>query len=186
MRGAFAGIEKVIEKRGNKTSIGFNAKIKDTEGENLHKKLQDVQTEDLVKYGLIPEFIGRLPVLATLEDLDVDALVRILSEPKNALIKQYQYLFEMEDVKLIFTDEGLKAIAQKAVDRKTGARGLRSIMEELLMDTMFDLPSLKNLKEVHIVKETVTNDVPPVLIYTDAEGAQDRWSNENAVSDIPA
>lgn len=167
--GAFAGIEKIINLRGKKSSIGFNAQVKAQDDHKLSEALQNLQTEDLVKFGLIPEFIGRLPVIAVLEDLDVEALVRILKEPKNALIKQYQYLFSMENVKLVFADEGLKAIAQKAVDYKTGARGLRSIMENILMDTMFDLPSLENVIEVKVTKETVTEGIAPLLVYADKE-----------------
>lgn len=167
--GAFAGIEKIIKLRGKKSSIGFKAHVASSEEQKAGEVLADLQTEDLVKFGLIPEFIGRLPVIATLEDLDVDALLRILKEPKNALIKQYQYLFSMEDVKLVFTEDGLKAIAQKAVDCKTGARGLRSIMENILMDTMFELPSMENVIEVQVTKETVTEAVPPLLVYGEQE-----------------
>lgn len=167
--GAFAGIEKIIGLRGKKSSIGFNAHVKSPKDQRISEILADLQTEDLVKFGLIPEFIGRLPVIATLEDLDIDALVRILKEPKNALIKQYQYLFSMEDVKLIFTDDGLKAIAQKAVDYKTGARGLRSIMERILMDTMFELPSLENVVEVQVTKETVNEGSAPLLVYAERD-----------------
>lgn len=167
--GAFAGIEKIIGLRSKKSSIGFNAYVKSQAEHKLSEVLEDLQTEDLVKFGLIPEFIGRLPVVAVLEDLDVSALVRILKEPKNALIKQYQYLFSMESVELIFTDDGLEAIAQKAVDHKTGARGLRAIMETILMDTMFELPSLKNVIEVKVTKETVTDGVAPLMVYAEKE-----------------
>lgn len=175
--GAFAGIEKIINLRGKKSSIGFNAHVKSPKDQKISEILADLQTEDLAKFGLIPEFIGRLPVIATLEDLDIDALVRILKEPKNALIKQYQYLFSMEDVKLVFTDDGLKAIAQKAVDYKTGARGLRSIMEKILMDTMFELPSLENVVEVQVTKETVNEGVAPLLVYAEKQQNDDETIN---------
>ncbi|HCE72309.1 MAG TPA: ATP-dependent Clp protease ATP-binding subunit ClpX, partial [Ruegeria sp.] len=127
------------------------------------------EPEDLLKFGLIPEFVGRLPVLATLEDLDEDALVTILTKPKNALVKQYQRLFELEDTELDFTDDALKAIAKRAIERKTGARGLRSIMEDILLDTMFDLPSMDNVTKVVVNEEAVTSDAQPLLIYADAE-----------------
>ena len=129
--------------------------------------LRKIEPEDLLKFGLIPEFVGRVPVLATLEDLDEDALVRILKEPKNALVKQYQRLFEMEDVKLTFADEALKAIAKKAIERKTGARGLRSIMEGILLDTMFDLPGMEGVEEVVISGEVVDGEASPLHIYAD-------------------
>ena len=138
--GAFAGLEKIISRRGKGTSIGFSAKVVGADERRTGEVLRGVEPEDLLKFGLIPEFIGRLPVIATLEDLDEDALVQILTEPKNALVKQYQRLFEMEDVKLTITTDALKAISRKAIERKTGARGLRSIMEGNLLDTMFDLP----------------------------------------------
>ncbi len=141
--GAFAGLEKIISRRGKGSSIGFGAKVTGPDERRTGEVLREVEPEDLLKFGLIPEFIGRLPVIATLEDLDEIALVQILSEPKNALVKQYQRLFEMEDVKLTITTEALKAISRKAIERKTGARGLRSIMEAILLDTMFDLPALK-------------------------------------------
>ena len=133
--------------------------------------LKDLEPEDLLKFGLIPEFVGRLPVIATLEDLDEEALVRILTEPKNALVKQYQRLFEMENVKLTFTKEALTAIARKAIERKTGARGLRSILENILLDTMFDLPSMSGVEEVVISAEVVEGEAKPLLIYADKDGA---------------
>lgn len=185
--GAFAGLEKIISSRGRKTSIGFGANIKAAEDRTLGEIYQTMESEDLIKFGLIPEFIGRLPVIATLEDLDVSALVRILSEPKNALIKQYQRLFEMEDVKLLFTEDGLAAVAQKAVDRKTGARGLRSIMEQILMDTMFDLPSLQGVVEVKVTKETVESKSAPLLIYADKpDSSKKNWAAQKEIQDIPA
>ena len=132
-----------------------------------------LEPEDLLKFGLIPEFVGRLPVLATLQDLDEDALVTILTQPKNALVKQYQRLFELEDVQLTFTDDALRALAHRAIERKTGARGLRSIMEDILLDTMFDLPGLDHVEEVVVNEEAVTSEAAPLLIYADhkKEGA---------------
>ncbi len=165
--GAFAGLEKIISRRGKTTSIGFGAKVESEDDRRTGEILKEVEPEDLLSFGLIPEFIGRVPVLATLEDLDEDALVKILSEPKNALVKQYQRLFEMENVKLSFSDEALAAIARKAIERKTGARGLRSIMEGILLDTMFDLPSLEGVEEVVISPEVVEGSASPLRIYSD-------------------
>ena len=160
--GAFAGLEKIISRRGKGTSIGFSAKVTGPDERRTGEILRDVEPEDLLKFGLIPEFIGRLPVIATLEDLDETALVQILTEPKNALVKQYQRLFEMEDVKLTITGDALKAIASKAIERKTGARGLRSIMEAILLDTMFELPTLKGVEEVVIGPEVVEGGARPL------------------------
>ncbi len=165
--GAFAGLEKIIAQRGKGSSIGFGADVKDEEERGIGEILGDLEPEDLLKFGLIPEFVGRLPVIATLTDLDEDALVTILSQPKNALVKQYQRLFELEDVKLTFTEESLRAIARRAIARKTGARGLRSIMEDILLDTMFDLPGLEGVEEVVVNEEAVNGDGKPLLIYTD-------------------
>ncbi len=165
--GAFAGLEKVISRRGKGSGIGFNADVKDTDDRRLGEIFKEVEPEDLLKFGLIPEFVGRLPVIATLEDLNVDSLVTILTQPKNALIKQYQRLFEMEDVKLTFSSEALKAIADKAIERKTGARGLRSILEEVLLDSMFDLPSISGVSEIVVNEETVLGKSEPLHIYTD-------------------
>ena len=165
--GAFAGLEKIISQRGHTTSIGFGANVEADDERSTGDLLQGVEPEDLLKFGLIPEFIGRVPVLATLEDLDEDALVQILTEPKNALVKQYQRLFEMEDVKLTFSDEALKGIARKAIERKTGARGLRSIMESILLDTMYDLPALKGVEEVVISPEVIDGSAKPLRIYTE-------------------
>lgn len=165
--GAFAGLEKIIAQRGQTTSIGFGANVEAEDDRRTGEVLQDVEPEDLLRFGLIPEFIGRVPVLATLEDLDEDALVQILSEPKNALVKQYQRLFEMEDVQLTFSEDALKGIARKAIERKTGARGLRSIMESILLDTMFDLPGLKGVEEVVISPEVIDGSAKPLRIYTD-------------------
>jgi len=165
--GAFAGLDKIIAARGKSTSIGFSASISDPDERRTGEILRNVEPEDLLRFGLIPEFIGRMPVLATLEDLDEAALVQILSEPKNALVKQYQRLFEMEDIKLTITLDALKAISRKAIERKTGARGLRSIMESILLDTMFDLPSLKGVEEVVIGPEVVEGGARPLKIYTE-------------------
>lgn len=156
--GAFSGLDKVIQQRTEKTGIGFNAEVKSKEdGKQLSELFKQVEPEDLIKFGLIPELIGRLPVIATLEELDEDALMQILTEPKNAIVKQYQYLFEMENAELTFTEEGLKAIAHKAMERKTGARGLRSIVENALLDTMYELPSMSDAKTV-VVDESVIDE----------------------------
>jgi len=165
--GAFAGLEKIISDRGRSTSIGFKAQVLAPEDRRTGELFREVEPEDLLRFGLIPEFVGRLPVIATLEDLDEAALVQILSEPKNALVKQYQRLFEMETVELTFQDEALAAIARRAIERKTGARGLRSIMETILLDTMFELPGLEGVKEVVISAEVVEGDARPLYIYED-------------------
>jgi len=166
--GAFAGLEKIISARGEGSGIGFSAVVKDPNDRRVGQILADVAPEDLVRFGLIPEFIGRLPVLATLEDLDIAALIEILTSPKNALVRQYQRLFQMEEVELTFKDEALQAIAEKAIERKTGARGLRSIMEGILLDTMYDLPSLEGVEEVVISAEVVNGkDVRPLYIYSE-------------------
>lgn len=165
--GAFAGLDKIIAARGQGTSIGFGADVRGPDDRNTGEILAEVEPEDLLKFGLIPEFVGRLPVLATLEDLDEEALVEILTKPKNALVKQYQRLFEMEDVGLTFREDALDSIAKKAVERKTGARGLRSIMENILLDTMFDLPGLDGVEEVVINQDTVDEGALPLFIYAD-------------------
>ncbi len=165
--GAFAGLEKIIGSRGQATSIGFGAEVRGPDERRTGEILREVEPEDLLKFGLIPEFVGRLPVLATLDDLDVDALVEILSKPKNALVKQYQRLFEMEDTKLTFQEDALKAISEKAIQRKTGARGLRSIMEGILLDTMFELPTLDSVEEVVVNKEVVEGRAQPLYIYSE-------------------
>jgi ATP-dependent Clp protease ATP-binding subunit ClpX len=175
--GAFAGLDKIISARGEKTSIGFGASVKSAEDRRVGEVLRELEPEDLVKFGLIPEFIGRLPVLATLEDLDEDALIQILSEPKNALIKQYQRLFEMEDVDLTFHEDALREIAKRAITRKTGARGLRSIMEKILLDTMFELPTLEGVREVVISDDVVRGNARPLYIYADR---QDEKANVSA------
>ncbi len=161
--GAFAGLEKVIGKRVHGGSIGFGATVKNQETIRIGDALKDMEPDDLVKYGLIPEFVGRLPVMAKLEDLDEDALVQILTEPKNALVKQYAKLFEMEDVELIFTDDALRAIAKKAIERKTGARGLRAIMEEALMELMYDIPGREDVAKVAITAEVINGEGQPKI-----------------------
>jgi ATP-dependent Clp protease ATP-binding subunit ClpX len=165
--GAFAGLDKIISNRGKGMSIGFGADVRSPEERNTGEILSDVEPEDLLKFGLIPEFVGRLPVLATLTDLDADALVEILTAPKNALVKQYQRLFEMEEVHLKFTEDAIKSIAKMAVERKTGARGLRSIMENILLDTMFDLPGIEGVEEVVINREVADESATPLYIYSD-------------------
>ncbi len=166
--GAFSGLEKVIQNRTDKVGIGFDADVRSEEDRNATSKLlRDVEPEDLIKYGLIPEFVGRLPVVATLEELDVKALVRILTEPKNALTKQYEKLFAMENVSLEFRDSALAAISKRALERKTGARGLRSIIEHALLDVMFDLPSMSNVEKVVVDENTIIGNQKPLLMYSD-------------------
>ena len=167
--GAFAGLDKIIAQRGKGSAMGFGADVRDEESRGIGEIFTELEPEDLLKFGLIPEFVGRLPVLATLEDLDEDALVTILSQPKNALVKQYQRLFELEDTDLTFTDDALSAIAKRAIERKTGARGLRSILEDILLDTMFDLPGQDTVTEVVVNEEAVLSDAAPLMIYADAE-----------------
>lgn len=164
--GAFSGLEKIIAGRGKGVSIGFGADVRGPDDRSTGEILKDVEPEDLLKFGLIPEFIGRLPVLATLNDLDEKALVEILTSPKNALVKQYQKLFEMEDVRLTINEDALHAIATKAIGRKTGARGLRSIMEGILLDTMYELPDLKNVDEIIVNKEVVEGRAQPLKTYS--------------------
>jgi len=163
--GAFAGLEKIISARGEKTSIGFGAKVKDPDSRREGEILQGVQPEDLVKYGLIPEFIGRLPVIATLNDLDESALVNILTEPKNALVKQYKRLFEIENIELTFEPEALTAIAKKAIERKVGARGLRSIVEGILNETMYETPGMEGVVEVVVTADNVNNGTSPIFVH---------------------
>jgi ATP-dependent Clp protease ATP-binding subunit ClpX len=164
--GAFAGIDKIISARDKGSSIGFGAKLNNKEEKKVGELLQNVEPEDLLKFGLIPEFIGRLPIISTLEDLDESSLIKILEEPKNSLTKQYAKLFEIEGVKLTFSKDALKAIAEKAITRKTGARGLRSIIEDVLLETMFELPSIENVEEVVVNKEVVLGNSKPLLIYS--------------------
>jgi len=165
--GAFSGLEKIISQRGRGTSIGFGADVKAPEDRSTGEVLRLVEPEDLLKFGLIPEFVGRLPVVATLSDLDESALMDILTKPKNALVKQYQRLFEMEDVKLAFSEDALKSVSRKAIARKTGARGLRSIMESILLETMFELPSLQGVEEVIINAEVVEGRAHPLYAYAE-------------------
>ncbi len=168
--GAFAGMDKVIRDRTEKGSIGFGAAVKvPDDARSFGEIIRDIEADDLVRYGLIPEFVGRLPVVATLQELDEDALVRILIEPKNALTKQYSRLFDMEGAELVFRDDALHAIARKAMERKTGARGLRTIMERILLDTMYDLPSDDMVSKVVVDESVVDGDAVPYLIYENAE-----------------
>jgi ATP-dependent Clp protease ATP-binding subunit ClpX len=165
--GAFAGLDKIISGRHRGSSIGFGADVRGPEDRKVGEILRDVEPEDLLRFGLIPEFVGRLPVIATLEDLDEDALVEILTKPRNALVKQYQRLFDMEDVRLELTEDALRGIATKAIARKTGARGLRSIMESILLDPMYDLPGLEGVEEIVINREVVEGNADPLYIYSD-------------------
>lgn len=165
--GAFAGLEKIISQRGKGSSIGFGAKVRDADDRRSGELLRAVEPEDLLKFGLIPEFVGRLPVLATLEDLDETALIQILTEPRNALIKQYQRMFEMENVRLTFPEEAMRAIARRAIQRKTGARGLRSILEAILLDTMFELPTMRGVEEAVVSADVVDGRAKPLLIYSE-------------------
>ncbi len=167
--GAFAGLDKIISARGKGSAMGFGADVRDVDDRGVGEVFSDLEPEDLLKFGLIPEFVGRLPVIATLTDLDEAALVTILTAPKNALVKQYQRLFEMEDTKLTFTDDALVAIAKRAIDRKTGARGLRSIMEDILLDTMFDLPGMDTVTEVVVNEEAVSPDASPLMIHDESK-----------------
>ena len=171
--GAFAGLDRIIAQRGKGSAMGFGADVKDPDTRRVGETFKDLEPEDLLKFGLIPEFVGRLPVIATLEDLDEEALVTILTQPKNALVKQYQRLFELENVKLTFTDDALTAIAKRAIERKTGARGLRSILEDILLNTMFDLPGMANVDEVLVNEEAAISAAQPLMIYAEAkkEGA---------------
>ena len=163
--GAFAGIDKIISNRGDKSSIGFEAEVKDKSSKNIGSILKKLETDDLLKFGLIPEFVGRLPVIATLDDLDKDALIEILTKPKNALVKQYQKLFGFENVKLEFTDDALSSIAKKALDKNTGARGLRTILENILLDTMFNLPGIEGVDEIVVNADVVKKNTKPLYIY---------------------
>ena len=171
--GAFAGLEKIIGDRLEAKSIGFGAHVAAPEERKTGELLRQSEPEDLLKFGLIPEFVGRLPVIATLEDLDVSALVKILVEPKNALVKQYAKLFDMENVELSFTDDALTAIARKAIERKTGARGLRSILESILLDTMFDLPSMEGVGEVVVDKDVVAGTKEPIRVFSETKKRAD-------------
>ena len=163
--GAFSGLDKIISQRNKGTSIGFGAEVRSADDKKTGEIIKTLEPEDLLKYGLIPEFIGRMPIVATLEDLDEQSLVKILKEPKNSLLKQYQQIFRFEGVKLIFKEEALLEIAKKAITKKTGARGLRTILESLLLKTMFDLPSQKNVKEVIIDRSVVLGEKEPIVVY---------------------
>jgi len=164
--GAFAGLEKVISQRGAGTSIGFGAEVKNLEEKKIGEIMKNVEPEDLIKYGLIPEFVGRMPILATLNDLDSKSLIKILKEPKNSLIKQYQRLFEFENTKLTFKEGAIAEIAKKAINKKTGARGLRSIIESLLLKTMFKLPTMNGVDEVVVDQSVVKGDTEPLIIHS--------------------
>ena len=171
--GAFAGLDKVISNRSDKGGIGFNAEVKGkAQKKDFGEMLHDLEPDDLVQYGLIPEFVGRLPVIATLEELDVQALVQILTEPKNALTKQYKRLFEMEGVEIDFREDGLEAIARKAMERKTGARGLRSILEGVLLDSMYSIPSREDVVKVVVDESVINGESEPLLVYQNNEPAQ--------------
>lgn len=170
--GAFAGLDKIIAQRGRGSAMGFGADVRDNSDRGVGELFKELEPEDLLKFGLIPEFVGRLPVIATLEDLDEDALVTILTQPKNALVKQYQRLFELEKADLSFTEDALSAIARRAIQRKTGARGLRSILEDILLETMFELPGMENVDEVIVNEESVMSDAEPLLVYSEPEEAE--------------
>jgi ATP-dependent Clp protease ATP-binding subunit ClpX len=182
--GAFDGIEKIIQNRIGSKAMGFGADIKSKTSESTSELLKKIQPEDLLKYGLIPEFVGRLPIIVTLEELDEDALVDILVKPKNALVKQYKELFKMDDVELEFEEEALRAIARKAIERKTGARGLRSILEERLLDIMYEIPSRKDIEKCLITKETIESGAEPTLVLSDKKSKNKarKKNNEESVS----
>ena len=182
--GAFDGIQEVIQKRIGKKSMGFGAEIRDKQKEKSAELLKQLQPEDLLKFGLIPEFVGRIPVMVTLEELDENALVNILTEPKNALIKQYKELFNMDNAELEITDGALEAIAKKAITRKTGARGLRGILEEIMLDLMYEIPSRKDIKKCIINRETVENhEKPELILKTKEEIEQDEKDKAEKKSD---
>ena len=164
--GAFAGLDKVVAKRGSDTSIGFGAKVKHFQDQAPSELMKNLEPEDLIKYGLIPEFIGRMPIVATLDELKEDSLVKILKEPKNSLIKQYKRLFEFENVRLTFKDEAINEIAKKAINKKTGARGLRSIIEALLLKTMFKLPAMESVEEIIVDQSVVKNGAEPKIVHS--------------------
>jgi ATP-dependent Clp protease ATP-binding subunit ClpX len=176
--GAFGGLEKIVSVRSKGTAMGFGATIREHDNKSIGQILKDLEPEDLLKFGLIPEFIGRLPIVATLDDLHEEALIKILQEPKNALLKQYAKLFEIEGAKLTFTKDSLSAIAKKALIRKTGARGLRSILEDILLETMFELPSQSDISEVVINKDVVDGKIKPLLTYS-------KKNNQATTSSIP-
>ena len=174
--GAFSGLDKIISQRNKGTSIGFGAEVRSADDKKAGEVIKTLEPEDLLKYGLIPEFIGRMPIVATLEDLDEQSLVKILKEPKNSLLKQYQQIFRFEGVKLVFKEEALLEIAKKAITKKTGARGLRTILESLLLKTMFDLPSQENVKEVIIDQSVVLGEKEPIVVYSKNKDITDKSS----------
>ena len=180
--GAFAGLEKIISRRSRQTSMGFGAKVDGPDERRAGEVLREVQTEDLLKFGLIPEFIGRLPVIATLDDLDEKTLINILVEPKNALTKQYARLFDIEGAKLTFQEDALKEIAKRAIERNTGARGLRSILESILLETMFELPGTENVEEVIVKAENVINGTPTMIVLSDKKKAKKKKEEEDAAA----
>ena len=165
MRRAFAGLDKIIERRGRGSSIGFGAEVKSKKDQSLSKIMQSLEPEDLIKYGLIPEFIGRMPIIATLNELDEQSLVKILKEPKNSLIKQYQRLFEFENVQLEFNEDAIVEISRKAISKKTGARELRSIIENILLKTMFELPDMEDVLRVTVDKSAAKGESEPIVTY---------------------
>ena len=174
--GAFSGLDKIISKRNRATSIGFGADVKSLDRKKVGEIIKNLEPEDLLKYGLIPEFIGRLPITATLEDLDEASLIKILTEPNNSLIKQYKELFKFEGVRLIFKDDAIKEIAKKAINKKTGARGLRSILEIVLLSTMYELPSQANVAEVIIEKNAITGQGKPIIVHSKNKDKTDTTS----------
>jgi len=174
--GAFSGLDKIISQRNKGTSIGFGAEVRSADDKKIGEIIKTLEPEDLLKYGLIPEFIGRMPIVATLEDLDEQSLVKILKEPKNSLLKQYQQIFRFEGAKLIFKEEALLEIAKKAITKKTGARGLRTILESLLLKTMFELPSQENVKEVIIDRSVVLGEKEPMVVYSKNKDITDKSS----------
>ena len=184
--GAFAGIDKILANKGRGTTIGFGADVKSADDSKIGQLLKKLEPEDLQKFGLIPEFIGRLPIIATLEDLDEDALVTILTEPKNALVKQYKKLFELEGAELEFEDEALTAIAKKAIERKTGARGLRSILENMLLDTMFELPDMDDVEKVVVSKATVDDGKQPVFVHSDKKKKKSKAKDDEEKAEAEA
>ncbi|MFT9497693.1 ATP-dependent protease ATP-binding subunit ClpX [Anaerosolibacter sp.] len=180
--GAFDGIDKIIERRIGQKSMGFGADIQSNVKKDVGELLNRIQPEDLLRYGLIPEFVGRVPVVVTLHELDEEALVKILVEPKNALIKQYKKLFEMDNVELEMDEEALKAIAKKAIERKTGARGLRSIVENIMLDVMYDIPSRDDIEKCIVTRETVENNTEPTLVLSDAKKRKSKKKKEETAS----
>jgi ATP-dependent Clp protease ATP-binding subunit ClpX len=180
--GAFDGIEKIIQKRIGKKAMGFGADIQSKKEMEIGKLLEKIEPEDLLRYGLIPEFVGRVPVIVSLHELDEEALVRILGEPKNALVKQYQKLFELDGVEIEFEEEALKAVAKMAIDRKTGARGLRSILESVMLDVMYEIPSRQDIDKCIITRETVEKKILPTLVLSEVKNKKSRKKKEENAS----